>query len=103
MEYVMRIDPELKLNRYGKGKYLLRHAFEGDYLPHDILYREKAAFSDAAGHSMVDYLKDYAEHRYTDQAFEEKQRVYQPACGNRPDNEPASRKKQQTKNREVNP
>lgn len=103
MEYVMRIDPELKLNRYGKGKYLLRHAFEGDYLPHDILYREKAAFSDAAGHSMVDYLKDYAEHRYTDQAFEEKRRVYQPACGKQPDNEPASQKKQQTKNREVNP
>lgn len=41
-----------------KGKYLLRHAFEGtDYLPHDILFREKAAFSDAVGHSMVDYLK----------------------------------------------
>ena len=93
MEYVMRIDPELKLNKYGKGKYLLRHAFEGDYLPHDILYREKAAFSDAVGHSMVDYLKDYAEHRYTDQAFEEKRRVYQPARGKQPDDEPASRKK----------
>ena len=76
VEYVMRIDPELKLNKYGKGKYLLRHAFEGDYLPHDILYREKAAFSDAVGHSMVDYLKDYAEHRYTDSEFEEKRQAY---------------------------
>ena len=76
VEYVMSIDPELKLNKYGKGKYLLRHAFEGDYLPHDILYREKAAFSDAVGHSMVDYLKDYAEHRYTDSEFEEKRQAY---------------------------
>ena len=76
VEYVMSIDPELKLNKYGKGKYLLRHAFEEDYLPHDILYREKAAFSDAVGHSMVDYLKDYAEHRYTDREFEEKRQAY---------------------------
>ena len=53
VKYVMAIDPAMKLNTYHKGKYLLRHAFEGDYLPHDILYREKAAFSDAVGHSMV--------------------------------------------------
>ena len=76
VKYVMAIDPELKLNRYGKGKYLLRHAFEGDYLPHDILYREKAAFSDAVGHSMVDYLKAYAEHYYSGLEFEEKSKKY---------------------------
>ena len=29
VKYVMSIDPEKKLNRYGKGKYLLRRAFEG--------------------------------------------------------------------------
>ena len=79
VEYVMGIDPELKRNKYGKGKYLLRHAFEGDYLPHSILYREKAAFSDAVGHSMVDYLKDYAERRYTDEEFEEKRLAYSHA------------------------
>lgn len=72
----MSVDPELKLNRYGKGKYLLRHAFEGDYLPHDILFREKAAFSDAVGHSMVDYLKAYADELYTDKEFEEKRKKY---------------------------
>ena len=76
VKYVMAIDPEKKLNRYNKGKYLLRHAFEGDYLPHDILYREKAAFSDAVGHSMVDYLKEYANAQYTDEEFEEKRRKY---------------------------
>ena len=70
VQYVMSINPEKKMNVYGKGKYLLRHAFEGDYLPEDILMREKAAFSDAVGHSMVDYLKAYAEEKYTDEEFE---------------------------------
>ncbi len=79
VEYVMSIDPEMKLNKYGKGKYLLRHAFEGDYLPQSILYREKAAFSDAVGHSMVDYLKAYAESRYTDEEFDHKSMAYSHA------------------------
>lgn len=74
--YVMSIDPEMKLNKYGKGKYLLRHAFEGDYLPQSILYREKAAFSDAVGHSMVDDLKEYAESYYTEAEFLEKKEKY---------------------------
>ena len=70
VKYVMTLDPEMKLNKYGKGKYLLRHAFEGfGYLPDEILWREKAAFSDAVGHSMVDYLKEYAEGQYSDEAF----------------------------------
>lgn len=76
VEYVMSVDPEKKINVYNKGKYLLRHAFEGDYLPHDILYREKAAFSDAVGHSMVWYLKDKAKKFYTDEEFEEKRKKY---------------------------
>lgn len=80
VKYVMALDPEMKMNRYGKGKYLLRHAFEGlGYLPDDILWREKAAFSDAVGHSMVDYLKEYAESRYTDEEFEEKRHIYSHA------------------------
>ena len=71
VKYVMAIDPAQKLNTYGKGKYLLRHAFEGlNYLPDEILWREKAAFSDAVGHSMVDHLKAYAETVYTQEDFE---------------------------------
>ncbi len=80
VKYVMAVDPEIKLNKYNKGKYLLRHAFEGDYLPNDILYREKAAFSDAVGHSMVDYLKEYAEEQYTQAEFEEKSAKYTHAA-----------------------
>ena len=80
VKYVMAIDPAKKMNVYGKGKYLLRHAFEGNWLPQSILYREKAAFSDAVGHSMVDDLKEYAESRYTDTEFEEKRRQYEFAA-----------------------
>ena len=77
VKYVMAVDPELKLNTYGKGKYLLRHAFEqGGYLPDEILWREKAAFSDAVGHSMVDYLKEYAQKQYTDAEFERRCKSY---------------------------
>ncbi|MDD4849385.1 MAG: asparagine synthase B [Gemmiger sp.] len=76
VKYVMQIDPALKLNTYGKGKYLLRKAFEGDWLPESILWREKAAFSDAVGHSMVDDLKALAEETYTDAVFAEKCKQY---------------------------
>ncbi|MBO7520181.1 MAG: asparagine synthase B, partial [Clostridia bacterium] len=70
VKYVMALDPEIKMNKYNKGKYLLRHAFEGlGFLPDSILWREKAAFSDAVGHSMVDYLKEYAKTRYTEEEF----------------------------------
>jgi asparagine synthase (glutamine-hydrolysing) len=77
VQYVMAIDPARKMNTYGMGKYLLRHAFEGTgILPDEILWREKAAFSDAVGHSMVDDLKDYAEAQYTDEEFEAKRSKY---------------------------
>ena len=73
VKYVMAIDPQKKMNTYNKGKYLLRHAFEKDeILPYDILMREKAAFSDAVGHSLSDDIKEYAEKQYTDAEFEEK-------------------------------
>lgn len=76
VNYVMGIDPSKKMNTYNKGKYLLRKAFEKGYLPEEILYREKAAFSDAVGHSMVDYIKEYANNFYTDSEFEDKIKKY---------------------------
>ena len=76
-EYVMSIDPEKKMNHYGKGKYLLRRAFmDENLLPPELLMREKAAFSDAVGHSMVDDLKEYAEQLYTDKEFAQKAASY---------------------------
>lgn len=82
VSYVMSIAPELKMKKPNKmGKFLLRNAFEltekekslglTPWLPHDILWREKAAFSDAVGHSMVDYLKEYAEKTISDLELEQ--------------------------------
>jgi asparagine synthase (glutamine-hydrolysing) len=74
---VMRIDPRLKMNTRGMGKYVLRAAFaEGDWLPQEILWREKAAFSDAVGHSLVDQLKAHAESLYSDAEFAQRAARY---------------------------
>ena len=68
VKFVMKIDPKLKMNTTGVGKFLLREAFKKDkILPDHILWREKAAFSDAVGHSMVDELKAHAEKLYSDE------------------------------------
>lgn len=68
VEFVMAIDPQKKMNTNGTGKFLLREAFKNEkLLPDSILWREKAAFSDAVGHSMVDELKAYAESKYTEE------------------------------------
>ncbi len=80
VDYVMHIDPQKKLNTYGIGKYLLRHAFEKDALiPHSILMREKAAFSDAVGHSLRDDIQEYAEELYSDEEYETRRQLYRHA------------------------
>lgn len=77
VDYAMSVDPNLKMNHYNKGKFLLRKAFEeGEWLPKAILMREKAAFSDAVGHSMVDDLKEYAESKYSNADLEKAKDKY---------------------------
>ena len=77
VRYAMSIDPELKMNRHDMGKYLIRKAFAGDHiLPDEILWRQKAAFSDAVGHSMVNDLKALAERTYSDSEFRERAAGY---------------------------
>lgn len=82
VSYVMDIDPQLKLNNYKMGKYLLRKAFdmsdnnEIEFLPHEILWRDKAAFSDAVGHEMVDDLVSLATAKYSDNEFMARMKSY---------------------------
>lgn len=77
VNFVMSVDPKHKMNTTGVGKYLLRKSFEKDnLLPEHILWREKAAFSDAVGHSMVDELKKYAETAITDDEFKNAKTKY---------------------------
>jgi asparagine synthase (glutamine-hydrolysing) len=68
VNFVMSINPKLKMNTTGMGKFILREAFKSDeLLPDHILWREKAAFSDAVGHSMVDELKAQAEKKFSEE------------------------------------
>lgn len=77
VEYVMKIPGEIKRNHYQMGKYLLREAFRQDaLLPPDILDRDKAAFSDAVGHSLVDCLKARAQELYSDEDVENAKSKY---------------------------
>ena len=77
VDYVMSIDPEKKLNTYGIGKFLLRKAFEKDeVIPRSILMREKAAFSDAVGHSLRDDLMEYADGAYSFADLETRKKKY---------------------------
>lgn len=81
VDHVMSIPAKLKMNTYGHGKYLLRKAFEqGEYLPRDILFREKAAFSDAVGHSLVDDLKEFASRQVSDTEFSSRKEKYPHGC-----------------------
>lgn len=51
-------------------KWVLRSSFEG-YLPRDILWRQKNAFSDAVGYSWVDHIKRWAGTIVQDDKFED--------------------------------
>jgi asparagine synthase (glutamine-hydrolysing) len=67
VDYVMSLNPALKMNTRGIGKFLLREAFkEEKILPSEILYREKEAFSDGQGYKVLDYLKEQAQKLYED-------------------------------------
>lgn len=86
VQYVMGIAPQKKMKRPElMGKYLLRKAFDESHLhapdhkpllPDEILWREKAAFSDAVGHSMVDHLKSLAEQRISNEELEAAKALY---------------------------
>ena len=66
----MTIDQSLKLPKDGVEKWVLRDAFKGDYLPDDILWRQKNGMSDAVGYSWVSEVKKHAEETISDDQFE---------------------------------
>jgi asparagine synthase (glutamine-hydrolysing) len=76
--YVMSIDPSLVVPQKGVEKDLLRKTFEG-YLPHDILYRKKEAFSDAVStqtKSWYQIIQDHIETLVTDEEFQTEKDKY---------------------------
>jgi len=72
IDFVMSIDPKLKMfNDEKMEKYLLRKAFDG-FLPNELLWRRKEAFSDGvSGHnrSWFQIIKEFVNKKYTDEEY----------------------------------
>ncbi|XP_017015741.2 asparagine synthetase B [glutamine-hydrolyzing]-like [Drosophila takahashii] len=79
VNHVMQIRPEDKipgpLNQFGgeqqnrMEKYVLRAAFADNYLPDDVLWRQKEPFSNGVGYDWVDTILREASSRVTDKEF----------------------------------
>lgn len=77
VETFMKIDPLLRIPIKGSEKWLLRKSFEGDYLPIDVLFRKKEAFSDGVSSvkdSWHTILQKDIEKIYTDDDLKEAQK-----------------------------
>jgi asparagine synthase (glutamine-hydrolysing) len=67
LDYAMSIDPADKMCPGKKiEKNILREAFR-DFLPQEILWRQKEQFSDGVGYGWIDCLKRDAEEKVTDE------------------------------------
>lgn len=72
IEYVVKINPSYKMHTRIE-KEILRNAFddpESPWLPPDVLWRQKEAFSDGVGYSWVTELKKVAEKDVSDEVFD---------------------------------
>jgi asparagine synthase (glutamine-hydrolysing) len=76
LENVMMIQPSLKLDYQNKvEKHILRAAFDCEasngknYLPNEILWRQKEQFSDGVGYNWIDGVKDFCNSNISDEEF----------------------------------
>ena len=66
LDVAMRISPQDKMCGNGKiEKYVLRKIFE-EYLPEDVVWRQKEQFSDGVGYNWIDSLRETAEQKISD-------------------------------------
>lgn len=76
VNYVMELNPKYKMINTEKPieKYILRKAFDNnEFLPNNILYRQKEQFSDGISNSennLIDQLKQHAENEISNDMFE---------------------------------
>lgn len=84
IDYIMNIDPKYKMinkdSEQNIEKFILRKAFDnGEFLPHDILWRVKEQFSDGISsekENLIDSLKSYAEKEISDAEFANKETLF---------------------------
>lgn len=69
-QYVLSLPCEIRYQPAAMEKWWLRHAFEHtDFLPHEVLFRRKEAFSDgvtASSRSLYEILQEYAAEKVGD-------------------------------------
>uniref|UniRef100_A0A1L8E2M3 Asparagine synthetase [glutamine-hydrolyzing] n=1 Tax=Nyssomyia neivai TaxID=330878 RepID=A0A1L8E2M3_9DIPT len=65
-------------------KYILRAAFRDNYLPHEVLWRQKEQFSDGVGYEWIDTIKSFASSHIEDEDL-------QHAAGDFPINTPSTK------------
>jgi asparagine synthase (glutamine-hydrolysing) len=73
VNYVMNIRPEDRMISYNTQcieKFILRKAFEDNYLPDEVLWRQKEQFSDGVGYNWIDTIQTYASRHISDMEFE---------------------------------
>lgn len=79
VDYYLSIHPSLRRpTKERMEKYLLRKSFEG-YLPKEVLYRQKEAFSDgitAQNDSWYQAIQTYVEDKISDEELEEAKKIY---------------------------
>jgi asparagine synthase (glutamine-hydrolysing) len=84
IDYIMNIDPQYKMiNKKSEQfieKYILRKAFDnGEFLPHDILWRVKEQFSDGVSskkENVIESLKKHAEDNISEEEFNNKEVLF---------------------------
>ncbi len=70
MDVAMRLNPKDKMAGNGRmEKWILRKAFE-DYLPDEVVWRQKEQFSDGVGYNWIDTLKALTEKEVSDDQIE---------------------------------
>ncbi len=69
MDVAMRLNPKDKMCIDGRmEKWILRKAFDdGNYLPAEVLWRQKEQFGDGVGYSWIDSIRDFVESEVSDQ------------------------------------
>lgn len=73
IDIAMNLNPKDKMSRTEDGKpriekWIVREAFK-DYLPEEIVWRQKEQFSDGVGYSWIDTLKETTNRLITDSQF----------------------------------
>lgn len=72
VNYAMSVRPEDRMiSRAMRSieKFILRAAFDDNYLPDEVLWRQKEQFSDGVGYNWIDTIRSYASSHVNDEQF----------------------------------